>query len=581
MPGRSSARGRRRRSGTTTRSARSTWGAADRVCQQRGGRQPAAGCRPGVVGVREGGQDHQPVLPHGGRGGDRRGPGGQQRRQDHSHPDHHRFAAGMGRHRRARRHRRLRRDSRTDHPAGGRGRPRGPADLRQPHRRGEPAVAGPFKRTPVQAGRVEEDGPGTPPAAVGRHLRGHARPVAAPDLVRAGPVGRPAADAGDRPSPDGGAEAPDPGRAVARAVPAVHRARRRPAAVHQRPLPDGHLDGGATGLDRQRGVVEGVRDGRRPVGGRPAEGHLERAGPLERLSRRAGRRQGGGGVTEAIQVVVGGVALGAVYFLLGAGVSLVFGQGRIVNFAHGQFLVIAGFTAWAVARSGVPLLVSLLVGVVVVGILAYILERFLLRRVINNPFTAFLISLGIFLILEQAVVSIWGPAPEQLSSPVSGSWSIGDVTIPKTTPVLIGAAAIIGVVLAVIIRRSRMGRMIRASAEDAYASQYSGINVSLVRSVAFVGGSAVAGLAGVLLALEYPINPSAGETYLITGFVVALMGGLGSLGGAAVGGLVLALAETVGQAYGAGQWVSGIGVALLVLVLIVRPEGLFTKFTGA
>src|SRR6185437_595255 len=119
----------------------------------------------------------------------------------------------------------------------------------------------------------------------------------------------------------------------------------------------------------------------------------------------------------------------------------------------------------------------------------------------------------------------------QLSSPVSGSWSIGDVTIPKTTPVLIGAAAIIGVVLAVIIRRSRMGRMIRASAEDAYASQYSGINVSLVRSVAFVGGSAVAGLAGVLLALEYPINPSAGETYLITGFVVALMGGLGRSAG--------------------------------------------------
>lgn len=286
-------------------------------------------------------------------------------------------------------------------------------------------------------------------------------------------------------------------------------------------------------------------------------------------------------MNEAAQVLIGGLSLGAVYFLLGAGVSLVFGQSRIVNFAHGQFLVISGFTTWAIARSGVPLLVALVVGVLVVALLAVVMERFVLRHVIESPFTAFLVSLGLFLILEQGVIDIWGGTPEQVSSPVSGSWALGGINIPKTTPVMIGSAIVIGAVLAFTVRRSRMGRMIRASAEDAFASRYSGINVSMIRSVAFAFGSGVAGLAGVLLALEYPIAPYSGETYLITGFVIALIGGLGSLAGAAVGGVVLALAETIGQAYGAGEWVSAISLGLLVLVLIIRPGGLFSRFSGA
>ena len=283
-------------------------------------------------------------------------------------------------------------------------------------------------------------------------------------------------------------------------------------------------------------------------------------------------------MNEAIQVVIGGLAVGAVYFLLGAGISLVFGQSRIVNFAHGQFLIIAGFTGWALQRSGVPLVVSLIVAVLVVAVIAVLLERLLLRRVVDSPFTAFLVSLGVFLILQQAVISIWGPSPEQLSSPLSGSWQVGQINIPKTTPLLLAVSIVVGTVLVLSMRKTSLGRRIRASAEDSFASEYCGVNVSKISSLTFAAGSAIAGLAGVLVALVYPIDPYAGDSFLIKGFVVALIGGLGSIEGAAVGGIVLGLAETSGQAYGAGEWVPAIGIGLLILVLLVRPNGLFARF---
>lgn len=283
---------------------------------------------------------------------------------------------------------------------------------------------------------------------------------------------------------------------------------------------------------------------------------------------------------ELIQVLIGGVAIGAVYFLLGAGVNIVFGQSRIVNFAHGQFLVIAGFTGWAIERAGVPLVVSLVLAIVAVALLAMICERLLLRRVIGSPFTAFLVSLGLFLILQQAVVSIWGPQPEQLSSPLNGSWAVGQVSIPKTTPVIVAVAVVVGALLVLALRKTALGRRTRASAEDPFASAYCGVNVSAISSLTFAGGSALAALAGVLVALAYPIDPTAGSTFLIDGFVVALIGGLGSIEGAAVGGIVLGLAETVAQAYGAGEWVPAISIGLVIVVLVVRPTGLFSRFGG-
>jgi branched-subunit amino acid ABC-type transport system permease component len=286
-------------------------------------------------------------------------------------------------------------------------------------------------------------------------------------------------------------------------------------------------------------------------------------------------------MNEAIQVIIGGLTLSAVYFLLGSGVSLVFGQSRIVNFAHGQFLVIAGFAGWAIERAGVPVIFALIFAILTVALVAFILERLLLKRVADSPFTAFLVTLGVFLVLQQAVISIWGPAPEQLVTPLGGSWQIGQVNIPKTSPVIFSVALIVGVGIVLLMRKTGLGRAIRASAEDSFAGEYCGININRISSLTFAAGSAVAGLGGVLVALVYPIDPMAGNIYLMTGFVVALIGGLGSIEGAAVGALILGLSSTAGQAYGAAIWVPAITTGLIIVVLLFRPNGLFSRFGGA
>ena len=283
-----------------------------------------------------------------------------------------------------------------------------------------------------------------------------------------------------------------------------------------------------------------------------------------------------------IETAIGGLTLSGLYFLIAVGVTIVFGQTRNINFAHGQFLVFAALLTWEfVNNRGYPYVLAVALAVAIVAAMAFVLDALLLRRLGDNAFAAFLVTLGVLLLLQQGSVEIWGPSSQQLRPVVIGRWVIGGVFIPRADVVIVIVAAVLTVGLFALLQRSRFGRSVRASAEDPLAASHLGVPVRRVASATFVGGTALAALAGGLMALIFPISPFDGGFFIIKGFAVALVAGLGSVPGAGLAALVLGMSETMGQAYWRTEWVPAISFALIIGVLVLRPSGFFGRKAAA
>ena len=283
-----------------------------------------------------------------------------------------------------------------------------------------------------------------------------------------------------------------------------------------------------------------------------------------------------------VETAIGGLTLSGLYFLIAAGVTIVFGQTRVINFAHGQFLVFAALLTWYfVNERDYPYVPAVMLAVVIVAGMAFVLDIVLLRRLGDNAFASFLVTLGVLLLMQQGSVEIWGPSSQQLRPVVVGRWVIGDVFIPRADVVIVIVAAVLTVGLFGLLQKSRFGRSVRASAENPLAASHLGVPVRRVASATFVGGTALAALAGGLMALIFPISPFDGGFFIIKGFAVALVAGLGSVPGAGLAALVLGMSETMGQAYWRTEWVPAISFVLIIGVLVLRPSGFFGRRTAA
>jgi branched-chain amino acid transport system permease protein len=210
-----------------------------------------------------------------------------------------------------------------------------------------------------------------------------------------------------------------------------------------------------------------------------------------------------------------------------------------------------------------------------IAVLAYVCEFLLLRRVSNNPLSAFLITLGVLIILSQLTVDIFSTLPHQAVSPFNRVLDIGGVRISESAIVVIVLAGLTALGVFLVLRLTAAGRRARASAEDGDAALHVGVPVRRVASATFVLGSALAGWAGCLLAMLYPLSAESGEQYLIQGFSVALVGGLGVVYGGVVAALLLGLTEELAAAYWQPEWVPALSVLLIIGILVVRPAGLF------
>jgi branched-chain amino acid transport system permease protein len=280
------------------------------------------------------------------------------------------------------------------------------------------------------------------------------------------------------------------------------------------------------------------------------------------------------------QILVNALLLGCLYACIAIGFSLVWGVLNVINLIHGSFIVLGSYLAWGLYQSlAIPPWYALLVAAPLFFILGYLLQRLLLNRVITAPVLVTLtLTFGLDLILNNAMIYFFKADYRKLSlNPPMGSVSLFNVVVPVDRLLATVFALVLTGALYLVLRRLRVGRAIVAVRLDRDAAELMGVDVKSIYAIAFGLGAALAGCAGVLMALIFPISPLTAPTFLGKAFVVCVLGGLGSVAGALAGGLLLALVESVGATYLGPSYATTLSFALLILFLIVRPQGLLGR----
>ena len=282
----------------------------------------------------------------------------------------------------------------------------------------------------------------------------------------------------------------------------------------------------------------------------------------------------------ALQILVNGVVLGCLYACIAAGFSLVWGVLNVINLMHGSFIVLGSYLAWGAYQAlGLSPWVTLAIAAPVFYGFGYAVQRGILNRVIAAPVLVTLtLTFGLDLMLNNAMILAFKADYRQLIlQPPLGTLAFGSVVVPVDRLVAMLLALVLTAVLYAILRKSRIGRAIIAVRLDRDAAALMGVRVKPVYAAAFGLGAAMAGCAGVLLALIFPISSLSSTAYLGKAFVVCVLGGLGSVPGAVLGGLLLGLVESFGAMAIGPEHAVTLSFALLILFLVFRPQGLLGK----
>ncbi|MDO8490500.1 MAG: branched-chain amino acid ABC transporter permease [Dehalococcoidia bacterium] len=276
-----------------------------------------------------------------------------------------------------------------------------------------------------------------------------------------------------------------------------------------------------------------------------------------------------------LQLLINGLLLSLTYILFALGLTLIFGIMDIVNFAHGDFFMLGAFGAYFFYGAfKINYFLALLVSMALVGVLGILAEKTLFYRLRREVVLSFIIALGLSMILQSGTQMVFGVPDQYVLPPYQTVFRAFGVSVPMRTllPALIGGALAVGLVL--FMRYVKQGRMLRAVAMDMDASALQGISIARARALAWFLGCVLAGAAGVLLAPMGAINASIGQAPLVKAFGIVIIGGLGSVPGAILGGLLLGLVESFGSAYIDASGPTMIWFGLVILMLIVRPQGL-------
>lgn len=274
-------------------------------------------------------------------------------------------------------------------------------------------------------------------------------------------------------------------------------------------------------------------------------------------------------------VVVSGVATGSIYALVAISLVIVYNATRTVNFAQGEMFMVSTFAAWSVVRAGWPLALAVVVALLVAGALAFVIERFVIRRAISaTHWDVLIITLGLSLMLRAAAGLVWShdefPFPSYFGNrPIA----LGPARIAPVSLGIIGAAIALMLGVGALLKLTRTGRAMRAVAQNQTAARLMGISVPRVFSMAWVLAAVVGAIAGVLIAPVTFLSSKMGLV-AINGFIAAVLGGFGSMPGAVVGGMLLGLIENLAPLYLPSGIRYAVPFLLLILILLVRPSGL-------
>jgi len=275
------------------------------------------------------------------------------------------------------------------------------------------------------------------------------------------------------------------------------------------------------------------------------------------------------------QVIANGLTSSLIYILMALGFTLIFSILRVFNFAHGEFYMLGAFGVfYIVQQAGLPFPAGLILAAIGAGLLGVVIERFLFRPLHGQLHACFMIALGTSLGLSTAALVIIGANPKKMMDPIAGiaNFMGASVSWQKIAVVLISAALVIG--LYIVINRTKFGLTLRAVAANSLAASLLGVGTKRLRTQVFGISTALAGAAGGLVAPLYYASPFIGQAVMFKSMVVVILGGLGSIPGAVLGGFILGFIESIGLTF-VGGIAHIFGWILVVILLIFRPQGLF------
>ena len=284
-----------------------------------------------------------------------------------------------------------------------------------------------------------------------------------------------------------------------------------------------------------------------------------------------------------LQYLINGISIGSVYAIIALGYTMVYGIAKMLNFAHGDIIMVGAYISFSVTSyMGLPPLLSIVISMAVCTALGILIEGLAYKPLRGAPSLAVLITaIGVSYFLQNAAQLIWGSAPKNFTSIVTFEplkLFDGQLTITGEVIITIVTSALIMVALTLFTGKTKMGKAMRAVSEDRAAAQLMGIHVNRTISTTFAIGSALAAVAGVLLCSTIPtLQPTTGSMPGIRAFTAAVFGGIGSIPGAMLGGVLLGIIETFSKAYLSTQFSDAIVFLVLIIVLLVKPAGLLGK----
>jgi branched-chain amino acid transport system permease protein len=291
-----------------------------------------------------------------------------------------------------------------------------------------------------------------------------------------------------------------------------------------------------------------------------------------------------------LTLTVAGIAMGVMLFLVASGLSLIFGLMDVINFAHGACFAWGAYVAFSVFRhlGGMVESASVLQNVAVfaaaiaaamavVGLVGVVIERVLVRRVYGSHLFQILITFGGMVVLTELIRILWGPNDEVMPVPLTfqGNWDVFDIIILKYPVIAIGAGLAVFAVIQFVLKKTKVGKIVRAGVEDPDMVQAMGHNVFLYFTSVFAAGAGLAAVGGMAMAIfNLQVYPGMGDPYLIFAFIVVIIGGLGSITGSLAGALIVGLSYNY-VAYLLPPLAVGVNILIMVIILLIRPTGLF------
>jgi branched-chain amino acid transport system permease protein len=283
-------------------------------------------------------------------------------------------------------------------------------------------------------------------------------------------------------------------------------------------------------------------------------------------------------ITLLSQGALNGVMLGLNYALIALGLSLIFGIMGIVNFAHGEMYMLGGYVAYfMIGQYGLDFFSAIIGAVVITGLLGMFLEKIIFRPLTTRPkeaLTTLIAAVGLAWVLQMLAMLSFGDLDRNVPSTFRGIINMGGVVITKERLVTIIVAIALVALLNLFLLRTRLGSAIRAVAQDKEAAALQGIRVTRISALTFGIGCALAGSAGALMAPIFFVSPFLGGEVILKAFLVVILGGMGSIPGAMLGGLILGFIESFGSLFFTVPTVSAITFVLIIFVLIIKPQGL-------